>query len=463
MKKKILCFLLVLLLLTGSALADPLTDLTERLNGFRTDDIQVTASLQYIVHQPYSTERLAPLNKLLKYLSIDAEMTEEGSTVTLLADGTPALNWIRMEDHGRSLEWIDSVPRNIYVGTSENDLLNVAGILPEEEVIIPDQNSGGYLLLDEIRNCILRIPEVFPEQCRSEKIRTKIRDYGTATEKVTCTLNKEMVDDGSYSVSVIAASESEALNDLLKPFSFVGKQKVILYRDENGNIFKFVYAGNIRYPEGKVHSLNLDWKMSDSDGILRDLIVLKSPAVNGNDHDNMNIERTVTVTEEKERIEMTWKCTAVSGKEKKVMEGNADLESSTAGNRTYYGVIEGYIRKNNDVKKGWILKPELEFTADQVAGKVEISQSVDGNIPESFILDLNLKPSEHCPRIPDDCVEVMIPESPEEKDQLIDFLTEKTTVRLIRPLLNLPDEALEYFSLGLTEDQWNQVTDAVIH
>lgn len=463
MKKKILCFLLVLLLLTGSALADPLTDLTESLNDIRADNIQVTASLQFVVHQPYSTERLAPLNKLLKYLSIDAKMTEEGSTVTLMTDSSPALTWIRMEDNDRSLEWIDSVPHNVYISTSGNDLLNLTDILPEEELIIPDQNGGEYLLIDEIRNCILHIPEIFPEQCRSEKIKTKIRDYGTATEKVTCTLTKEMVDDGSYSVSVIADSESEALNDLLSPFSFVGKQRVILYRDENGKIIKFVYAGNIRYPEGKVHSLNLDWKMSDSDGIRRELIVLKSPAVNGNDHDNMNIERTVTFTEEKERIEMTWKCTAVSGKEKRVMEGNAYLESSTAGNRTYQGVIEGYIRKNNDVKKGWILKPELEFTADQVSGRVEISQSVDGKIPESFILDVNLKPTEYRLQIPDDCVEVMIPESAEEKDQLIDFLTEKTAVRLIKPLLNLPDEALEYFRLGLTDEQWNQVTDAVIH
>ena len=454
-----LCLLLILLI-TVSAAADPLRDAVELLQGIRDDGLRLTVSARLDARQPYGAERLESLNALLKYLSVQVDLYGDGSRTVLLADGSPALTWIRRETDGKTEDWLDSDPENLYVGTENNDLLSLLASDPGGDLLPGGIKFDDIILMETVRDLILQLPEIWPDACKSEKIRTKIGDFGTAVEKVTYTVPNDAVTDGSYQTKLVELSPEGKLKNWLNGITFKGRQTLILYRNEASELIRFVYAGNIRYSDGKLHSLNLSWKQAATDGSVRDSILLKSPATNGNDRDTLTLERNMTAPQGNEHDSMSWNYTRVRGRNKEVPEGEVELgETAENNSRNFSGSILLTSRLNSTPKQGLILKPDLTVNGEEIRGTLGISLTTGENIPESAVLEVQTGKSGQEEKIPEGLHEIGIPETEEERNVLTETVVQKTAVRMILPLMRLPEEALDYFSRGLTEEQWRSVTE----
>lgn len=447
----------------GSAVADPLKNSLQRLENIQTDGLRIQVSAQISSHMPYSTERLVPLNELLKYISIEADIDAQSSALSLKAEDVTLLTWIRNEENGTVYDWTDADPEHIYIGEEGSDFLFLFGNTLESENKDPDFPYTGkeYGILQDTEDCILRLTELFPESVKTEKIRTKIGEFGTATEKITYTIPKSFIDDGTYSASVLSVCNDGLLKEWIGKVSFIGKQTVILYKNEQGELIRFVYAGNIRYEDGKNHSLNLNWKTGVTEGQRKDSIILKSPAVSGNDRDNLTLERCLTENADDDHVKISWSYTRVRGKEKTVVDGEADLIETDEETTGVCGTFRTESRVNNGVKKGWFLKPDLKIATDSVNGTVEVSEIRDGNMPESAVLTVSIGKADSTGTVPDRSLEeIDLRTTGDLGEQNAGKLTEKVAAHLIKSVMKLPEEALRLLSTGLSDIQWQQVKNA---
>lgn len=459
--RRFVSFMTALLLLASTAFADPVSDILNLIGSVEENSTRITVSGQMINHMPYSSERLNQINSLLKYITLEAEASEDGDEISILANNEQLLSWKHREKNGKTYDWLDIDPLNVYTGVPGRDittLLSGESKIPEE---VPGTIVDRYSLFQDVMNCIMSITELYPQYSKNEKIRTKLGDFGTATEKITYTIPKDLIESGEYAKGLTESDGGKALHEWLKITEFTGRQTLILYRNEKSEIIRLVYAGNIRYADEKVHSLNLNWKTVTSESILRDSILLKSPAVSGNDRDNLTIERTITHGDGKMNTKLDWNYTKVRGKSKETKEGKIDLSELTEGETTFEGTAEIYTRLNNSTKNGILLKLHNVSAEENREGTIEVSESRGKEIPEAITLTVRMQDAKNSCIFPDGLTEISLPEEEENRAKLTDELIMKTALHIIRPIMCLPEDALVFFRKDLNEDQWQQIADFI--
>ena len=236
------------------------------------------------------------------------------------------------------------------------------------------------------------------------------------------------------------------------------------YIDEGDQVIRYVYAGNIRYSDGRVHNVNLSWKLFQGNNRDSHEIKLKSPAASGNDRDNLTLTMNWTHQDAEEHILiLNYDYTRVRGKEKDLFQGETELALKNGEKTGLNGHVTLNRKHNSEKKQGWIFKPDVKVKANsnELTGQIEIDRTIGETSPESALIHINLRNGADVADIPDSIAEKVAVTDERSHSEAVSLLTEAAANKLIVPLLKLPEQALGYFKEGLTENQWNQIISSI--
>lgn len=427
----------------------------------------IELNAQILSHMPFGSERLLSLNELFKYLGIQADFLKDRCSAVLSIDGKPQLTFVHEEDDGIINEWLNALPDTIFIGEKESGILAAYDPLGSGE-IIPGTGLKGdeYEILLDIKRLLSDMPTLFPKvKQKNEKIRVKIGNFGTAVQRRTIVIPSDMAKQRDQYQNLLAGKcKNNRFKTWLEGISFTGRQTLTQYLDEEENVIRNIYAGNIRYTDGRVHNLNLSWKSVTKEDSALDEIQLKSPAASGNDRD------TLTMTVETDsgispgnKLNCKYDYTCVRGKEKNVYHGNAEIQIMTGEKSFVNGSVCVDRKHNNNKKQGWLLIPEININeeAKEIMGQIKISRTDGEMTPESAMIQFTLQNNAKVVQIPGNINKKIPLEDEQALTEIEPDITKAVTEKLIVPLLLLPEPALKYFNEGIDESQWNQIMKSI--
>ena len=465
-RRTIALAILLVFTFVSCAMADftpmDLNSVFESENGYHLE-----LNVEILSHMPFSQERLSPLNELFRYLSVDADICGHSGSAILKINGEPQLTFVHKEENGETQEWTDALPLKVFCADQ-----NTEPAEGYDSLFTPVSLDGmgfhgdEYAILNELQGILNNLPSLFPDvKQKEEKIGVRIGDFGTATRKRTLVISAEMAKQNELYRDVIAGNTTnQRLKELLESISFTGRQTLTQYIDEGDQVIRYVYAGNIRYFDGRVHNVNLSWKLFQSNNKELHEIKLKSPAASGNDRDNLTLTINWTHQDAEEHILiLNYDYTRVRGKEKDLFQGETELALKNGEKTGLNGHVTLNRKHNNEKKQGWIFKPDVKVKANsnELTGQIEIDRTIGETAPESALIHINLRNGADVADIPDYIAEKVAVTDERSHSEAVSLLTEAAANKLIVPLLKLPEQALGYFKEGLTENQWNQIISSI--
>ena len=459
-------FILVFALVScASAAFDPLSTVSSLFDSENGYHLELSADI--ISHMPYSQDRLVSLNNLLHYLSLTADVNDQQCSAILWVNNKPQVTFVRDQSNGKKIDWIDALPQTVFVGDQSNGILETFDPITNTDISNEIGLHGDeYAILSNLKEIMMIMPALFSEtKHKVEKIRVKIGDFGTATQKITLTFSTDFVQNDELYKNILKKScKAERLKTWFDQISFTGRQTLTQYLDEEEKVIRFIYAGSIRYADGKIHKLNLNWKTNNSIQKSREEIQLKIPAATGNDRDILTLNLETDELENKSNIHCQYDYTHVYGKEKDIYHGNIDLDIGSDIHNHLKGVVALNRKHNTEIKKGWVFEPEIDIVGqyEEIFGDLKIVRTEAEESPESFILHLKLRNNAEPKSIPDDALHGMITTNEQFLTEVWPQLSQAVTHKLVISLLQLPEHALQFFSDGLNENQWEKITN-VIH
>lgn len=448
----------------ASAAFDPLQTFFsyfESENGFHLE-----LSADILSHMPYSQDRLVYLNDLFHYLSFTADIKDQQCSAILMVNDEPQVTYVREQRNGKNLEWIDALPQTVITGDTNTGILETFDSISNLDISSEIGLHGDeYSILSDLKNLMIIMPTIFSEvKHKNEKIRVKIGDFGTATQKMTMTFSTDLVNhDELYKDILKKNAKTESLITWLNEITFTGRQTLTQYLDEEEKVIRFIYAGNVRYADGKIHKLNLNWKTHSNTQNSSEEIHLKLPAASGNNRDILTINLETEELGEKSNIHCQYDYTHVHGKEKDIYQGNIDLNIGMVKQNRLNGFVSLNRKHNNDEKIGWFFEPEFDIDghSQEIIGDLKVIRTEGDESMESFILHLKLQNAAEPVSIPNVPLHNMSITNEDFRTEILPTITQSVTHRLVVSLLKLPDHAIKFFSNGLDENQWNQITRSI--
>ena len=422
-------------------------------------------NIEVISHMPFSQERLSSLNELFRYITVDADVCGKNGSAILKINGDPQLTLVHKEEDNETLEWTDALPRTVLIGNHEADLPDVYAHFsnPLNEMGL---QGDEYDVLVELGRMLNEFPVFFPDvKQKEEKIRVKIGDFGIAKRKRTLVISSEIAKQNELFRDIIVANcTNQRMRTWLETIIFSGRQTLTQYLDEGEQIIRNVYAGNVRYTDGRIHNVNLSWKSLKSEKEDLNEIKMKSPAASGNDRDDLTL--TLNMNHENwEHLGLTleYDFTKVRGKEKDIFQGATELVL-TSGEKTELNGEISFNRKHNQEKKqGWVIKPEVTVDnhTKELKGQFEVKRCSGETAPECALIHFSLQNGAEIVQMPDNITEKIFLTDERSLSEIETLITDAAAKKLIVPLLKLPDQALSFFREGLSENQWNQIIRSI--
>ena len=421
---------------------------------------EVTYPVKAVISEPFFNRisyfdgaRTDQFNKLIKHLAISVEMNQDTGKTGILIDQNEAFSILQQED-GESIRRIYSFdPSLIYSEkkdlTERND--DDFSIFLEDKLPLTNQ----YI------DCFYRLfsaaPDAFPDRIKTEKTEMAFSGFGKALMRTIISFPADYVKD-SFPGALADLADTEEFKKLLSGYVFSGNQKIVLLYNENGEIVRISYDGEVGGSQESLRKVSLVWKCLRGDNHQKDSISIKTPAVAGADKDNASIERDIDFSDEK-----TGACLIDiqidhrAGKEdKKLTHFSAQLsyaESLISGSIDYSVKRDG---NNARIK----IVPELrEENNGEYEGTLEIANYSGKIVKEDFAVHLQLQkgdpvawPDNGMKNIDIDALQAG---QKEENAELKQMNPDDIIAGIIvQKMFELPEEDLQYFSSGIPEDIW---------
>ncbi len=458
-RRRILTMIAILLCIPAFSLALTIQDI---LIGLAESQDAYTAEVsgQMSSCMPYSEERLGHLNNLLKHMTLQIRHSNSVSSVSLALDGTEALTMTEEETDGERRTHFSFDPNTTWL--SDSMLISGESLLPALPGWEKTDPVEGTLELtgdlfrirEEAERLAAALPEIFPENTKTSAIKTKIRDLGTATQKIVVTVSKADAEGGAMD-RLAEASENATMLFLLSRMEYTGRQQFTLYLDQDGKLMRFQYSGQAGIGADR-RKITIEWKLLREEDHSRDEFTLKSPAVSGTNRNNLTLTREETVgTDESTALRMEISYNRVLNRKKSVLKGSADL--SLAGD-TLRGTAAFTFGDGKNAETMIQLVPEIRYqNAVQWEGSVRYAAVTDGAAQTDLTLQIHVTPGTELV-FPETSNQIRMQDSNEEEQAaLLDGLQQKIAAALIRPLLAIPPEDLLFLSDELDAEAWQNV------
>ena len=423
------------------ALAEDAKDYTAELNG------QMNACL------PYGEERLENLNRLLKHLSLRLAHAGPMNCVALLTEGEETLKVIERAEAEKRQVWFSFDPERVW--QSENDFFMADGLFdglrgwertPE---ILTGLRAEWLRLNEDIPALGKTLPAIYAEQTKSQAIRTKIRDVGTATQKSVITLTRAQVEEGAMQ-KLAGQTQNPVLAGLLAETEFSGRQQFTLYLDEGGELLRMLWNGQAGRA-GDDRKISLDWKRIRTGERAWDSVTLKMPATVGTNRDVITLEMEELPEGEQPsslRMELDWQRTL--DRVKSALEARIQLSAGAEGNLTGEAeLITGTGRTN---RRRLLIAPDFTREADETwQGTLRCAVMLDDAAEYDMTLNAALRPGTEIP-FPDG-----LPVETLADGQLTEDMAQSMAARLTQQLMRLPMEDLGFILDELDADSLERI------
>lgn len=312
--------------------------------------IELTLSADVTAYAPFGEDRLPQLTSLMKHLSLRITrqplMDETQNAVSVLVDGDEALTLSLQENDQLRMARFSVLPDVTYTG--DDPLATLLGTSTESFTLFGLDGSEGAWITegDQLLNVLEAI--LAPYLKGESKVKTEIKDMGTARLKQDYTITKDEAAD--LTSLLVGACPEGRLKELISGLIFSGKQTVRVYRDEDHQPLRVEWTGHLGTDEEHLRNVTLTWRMRRDDTAYRDEISLTSPALKGTDNNKL-----------------VWSCAVAPDKK----TGNMVLSGSLS-----------YTRTENRQKT--ILTGEFKLTAEEegfdtrVTGSAAIRRQLPG-------------------------------------------------------------------------------------
>ena len=404
-------------------------------------------SPEYRTLAQFGKERLESLNRLIRHFSLDISLDGHVSEMTVSVDGDPLYSVSEYVDHHMSSTVYSFDPETVYRRSAEK----------EKTSSYPEFLDSHFFLinrmLDDLYPVFEKIADSFPGLTKTSSDHMNYREYGKAVRKTVITFPSDFVREQFPEVLSDFAGNEET-RGFIGQFHFSGMQKIALYFNENGNILRINYDGILGMTEDSMRKISLSWRCLRSEQHKKDHLSLKSPSVKGYDKYNLTYIRDLDLTDSGKHV-LNWdfQLDLKDGDNKKKVKYDADLSFSDdllTGNIIFNEKQDGKEQKT-------ILVPEIKKeNTDEYSGTLEIT-CISGKITISSILSV-LRISAREPinwPAPSEATATDIPS--ETKRHTEDELRSITEQTIIRRLLALPEEDLDFLCKDIPEDVWNSI------
>ncbi len=448
--KRGFCFLLVLILIPCVSLGGGISSAC--LSLLSPSSAEITLSLREYI--PFGAERLEMLNDLLRHLAFRIREDEKEASVSVLLDQEEVFSlyqWTEKEEKSFAFSF---EPNTAFSGIGLSELTGEAAV----QASVFSFGLPPFLTADKITwidagfAALGRLPELFPEYVKTQEVKTRLKDVGLSVRKTVVTLPQDAVqEDVMKRLGEIEAPAS--LRAFLLSLSFSGRQQFTLYYDENGELMKANYTGQIGSPED-MRKMNFEWRGLRGTGIYDELTVKASP-VNGKNRDTLTMKRTGQKSNTEEtRTEFEWSRTR--DRVKTVLNGSAELSLKNDG--TALNGSLSLMKKTGDQETGLTAAPDLRLDPETGwTGTVGVSYLSGENAVIGA--DVKISPLSDTEKNPVKPERTVYPESMSEEDQtaLKMRVQRELASLLLKALIRLPEEDLRFLNYEMSEELWQQV------
>lgn len=421
--------------------------------------LDVTLSADVAVHMPFDDNRCTQLNALLKHLSLHLNSCvadgEDLNRVALQVDGTEVA-WMMQKENAAETQLRLSWQPGVTYSSTGNALDMVSGV--ELENIPTDK----LFWLEEGPALVNNLCDVLEGYGKSSSIKTNIQGLGMARKKIIYTVPKA---DAEFFWNAVTDSctDGSSLGNLLAGMTVSGQQKLIVWRDADGALFRVEYAGKCGSNADSLRQVKLIWRMCRTEEAVRDDISLKTPAVEGADYNTLTLTRNLLRDNQNVvTLDDKFSYSVKAGKEKHTYSGEVDLTSTPDGDDTLLTGSAMLKRKlsGEDAATSMVIKPDVRFGADDhtpvASGKVQVQQLYDGHVVEDAIISVEMAPGT---ALVWERADITVDMDAMGQQQLLDMV-QKLPGAVVPHLVLLPQEDTLFLSADLPQDVWQQIVEA---
>ena len=450
-------YLLVFLTVVFFAVLPCITSFSEEiglgflLNGEISSPVAVSfSSPVYRSLAQFDNKRLESLNRLIRHLGVEIRTDGAASETTVSVDGDPVYSL----DENTSGPVSDTVfsfdPGSVY---------NLSLHEPDSSFFLFLDHQFFLInrMLDDMYYVFSGAANAFSEYAKSSDEKINYKDFGKSVRKVTITLPSEYVRDNYQQELAKLAATEESLS-FIRGLTFNGTQKIVLYYNQDDQVIRINYDGTLGLTDESMRKVSLSWRCFHSDSRTKDDISLKTPSVKGFDRYNLNYVRDLDQSDESDHS-LLWdfQLDLKSGEVKKKIRFNSELIFSGGKMRGNAVFSEKQDRQEYKVS----ILPEIRKENDQqLSGTLEITVNSGKIITSSLVSDVRISPCEKLvfaekdPATATDMQYGAGTYTEEEIRAAMDSL-------LVRRLLSLPEEDLEFLKQDIPEDLWKSIEQSM--
>ncbi len=417
------------------------------LNGKVTSPLQVTfSSPQFLSLARFDSERLETLNRLIRHFALEIRADGELSETTVAVDGDPLYTVKEDVSDGLSRSVYSFEPDHVY----ERPLQETGSTF---ERFLGHQFFPINGMLDELYPMFEKAASAFQEFSKTSDEKVNYRDFGKSVRRVTITFQSEYVREHFPQALAGLAGTGES-GRFLSSLLFSGTQKIVLCFRQDNHILRVNYDGVIGMTEDSMRRVSVSWRCIRDENRKKDEVTLKSPAVKGFDRYNLSYARELTLEDpEKHAVSWDFQLDLKSGDEKKKVRYSADLSFSgdkLTGQAVY---SERQEREENRIT----INPEIrKENESEYSGTIEITDNSGKIMTSSITSALRISPCGELsgiPGLPATATDIR-PETGENGEEEITSAMDRI---LIRKLLTLPAEDLEFLNRDIPRDVWKSI------
>ena len=416
------------------------------LNGEMAFPVKIVMrSPSFMKLSQFGKDRIDGLNRILKHVSIEIAIDGALSETEIYVDNERLFQFAEKNEGSETKTVYSFDPGSIYQSTE--------GINNSFGLFLDDHFFELNRMLDQMYHMFENAIYAFPELTKESTTAMNYKDYGKAVKKITIQFSADCVKN-SFPQMIAELCEKEETKLFVEQYHYSGPQKIILMIDQNNNIINISYTGTVGLTEQTLRRISFSWRCLRTENKKQDHVVLKTPSVKGYDKYNMIYERKIDMTEEV-RPGISWdlQLDIKDGDEKKKIQYNADCGIA---DKKFSGTIE-YTEKQNGQEHTISIIPEFkQENTYEYSGTIEITEKKGKIINSSLICNMDIS---HSAGIND----ANIWEDRPENTQGTIVKSEKEGLQnriysiIIRKLLSLPAEDIEFLRQDIPDDLWDSI------
>lgn len=365
--------------------------------------LRLTVGAEIVSEASSGETRLAHLQALMKHLSLRVDVQqlqdETWSRVHVMVDSKPAVTVSMREGAGATLLQATGL-KNTTCRTAATiaDPLSLLTGGDAEGLSFFGKTGAGAQWAKESEAMLAKLGKALASYGKEKKTDVAIKDMGKAKLKTIYTVPAEEASKLTGLLAPIAGKGE--LGALVGKLIFSGKQQFQLYQNAEGTILKLTYDGKCGLSEEDMRDVSLSWSLRRDDDNTRDTFTLKTPAVTGNNRNNITFNRVAQV-HKSGAITMKIKARQeqVANKQMTSWECDADLKTTAEDEKNRLtGTVTLKHTAPDDTSSKLILTPDLLLaTAEKpfADGKMSVKTTRGSNTLLEANLTLRLDEGEY--------------------------------------------------------------------